>query len=865
MTETLSRREIEKRLKDLPRHLVAGFATRMATYVLPVLATNCDKAGFLWFWKDEKREKHLLSLFRALNIAWYVARASDVGEEKNIFAYAFVYANAAADAAAGAAADAVYAKAAANAAKAAAYAASADNAATYAANAAAYDIAIIEFNLLTSPDNYLSQPLPKHHQSELFIQSLRKIGFDYWADWYQERLDGKPLDLELIEKTISLPDEITTKSPREINAYLASLRIAKQPLNKVRVIFIGHGAAGKTSLVRALHGESVVAGQEQMTCGIDIRHWALPESEIKAHFWDFGGQVMAHATHQFFLRSRCVYVLVLDARSDVNANMQAEYWLEHVRAFGSDAPVLIVGNKADLAPINLNFNSLKEKFENIIDLYPLSCTKYQADYKPEFERFLRDFSKIIRETVKRQQIYFTDAHFNVLTKLQKFTPAKAFLEEKEFHQICNQFNVKQEGELNRQWLLKLLDDLGVIIHFEKIHWSKAYVLNPHWLTYGVYTVLYEDKTKRQQGRVSLQDVQDFLNQRPVKTDDGVTLKYPLDRCQFIIEAMEQFELCYCVDTKNKIYMIPDLLASDQPRNFYFNKIAALAFDFDFEGLLPRHLIANLIVRRHHEIHDEMVWQNGVCFYSQNFQARALIQADYYNRRFSLWVNGLGASRYFSALHDDIMQMLEKMKKLQYQEWVGLPTVHQENQAIAHRAPFRDLLALENAGQRRYICRYGTFNLEEVLKIMPKDKREEQKREIHFHGDRSIYVERDATDLTFGDKTVITQQVQTQIQQLDNKLKELQFEIKTAIEDESLRKQSLAELRAIREALENIQKTNKVEQKEAQETLETFYEHMKNGGSNLMNSLTYLRDSSETTQWVRDHITNLMTTLNSWVN
>jgi GTPase SAR1 family protein len=871
MAEILTPKEIAERLQDLPQHLVTGFAARAATHVLPVLATDCDEAEFLWFWEEEEREKHLSSLFQSLNVAWYAAGAGSVGKEKSIFANAANAATDAANAAANAAYDAVnVANAAYDAANAANAAYDAANAVTYAAYATDYNIVITEFKLLTSPANYLSQPLPKHHQSELFIQSLRKIGFDYWADWYQDRVDGKPIDLELIEKTIFLPNEIT-KSPREINAYLVNLRTgeAKQPLNKVRVIFIGHGAAGKTSLVRALHGESVVAGQEKMTCGIEIRHWALPESEIKAHFWDFGGQVMAHATHQFFLRSRCVYVLVLDARSDVNANMQAEYWLEHVRAFGSDAPVLIVWNKADLTPINLDFNSLKQKFENIIDLYPLSCTKYQADYKPEFERFLRDFSKIIRETVDQQQIYFTDAHFNVLTKLQKFTPRKAFLEETEFNQICNQFEVKQDGDLSRQWLLKLLDDLGVIIHFEKILWSKAYVLNPHWLTYGVYTVLYEDKTKRQQGRVSLQDVHDFLNQQPVKTDDGVTLKYSPDRCQFIIEAMEQFKLCYCVDMKDKIYMIPDLLSSDQPKELDFDKTVALAFDFDFEGLLPRHLIANLIVRRHHEIHNEMVWQNGVYFYNKNFEARALIQADYYNRRFSLWVNGKGASRYFSALHDDIMQMLEKMKKLQYQEWVVLPERYRKNQQTLPRVPFRTLLANERKGNQEYTCEYGDINLAEVLKIMPKDKREEVAKTV-IHAERMFYNEGGTVhDTTFGDKTVITKeiskQVQAQIQELANKLKTLQFEIKTAIEDESVRQQSLAELRAIREALENIQKTDKVEQKEAQETLETFYERMKNGGSNLMNSLTYLRDSSETTQWVRDHITNLMTTLNSWVN
>ncbi len=73
-----------------------------------------------------------------------------------------------------------------------------------------------------------------------------------------------------------------------------------QPLNLVRAIFIGNGAAGKTSLVRKLHDEPVVEGKEEMTPGIEIREWPVPETEINARFWDFGGQVMSHSTHQFF-------------------------------------------------------------------------------------------------------------------------------------------------------------------------------------------------------------------------------------------------------------------------------------------------------------------------------------------------------------------------------------------------------------------------------------------------------------------------------------------------------------------------------------------------------------------------------------
>lgn len=68
--------------------------------------------------------------------------------------------------------------------------------------------------------------------------------------------------------------------------------------------------------MRVLHDEPV-AETEPMTAGLDIREWPVPGTDIKAHFWDFGGQVMAHATHQLFLRESCLYVLVISSRSEI--------------------------------------------------------------------------------------------------------------------------------------------------------------------------------------------------------------------------------------------------------------------------------------------------------------------------------------------------------------------------------------------------------------------------------------------------------------------------------------------------------------------------------------------------------------------
>src|SRR6516164_9973064 len=104
--------------------------------------------------------------------------------------------------------------------------------------------------------------------------------------------------------------------------------------------------------------------------GVFTRITELKDDDLTVHFWDFGGQVMAHATHQFFLRSRCLYVIVLAGRAERNPNEEAEYWLEHVRAFGDSASVLLVGNKVDVMPIALDLLTLKEKYPNIVAFYP---------------------------------------------------------------------------------------------------------------------------------------------------------------------------------------------------------------------------------------------------------------------------------------------------------------------------------------------------------------------------------------------------------------------------------------------------------------------------------------------------------------
>ena len=143
-------------------------------------------------------------------------------------------------------------------------------------------------------------------------------------------------------------------------------------------MLLGRGGAGKTSLVQRLMRDTFDNRQESTT-GIALQDWRLPcpgGDPVMVHIWDFAGQVIAHATHQFFLSARSVYVLVLTARED-SQREDAEYWLRLIRAFGSEdgttSKVLVALNKWATAPVRLDREALREKYPFIVGFMETDC------------------------------------------------------------------------------------------------------------------------------------------------------------------------------------------------------------------------------------------------------------------------------------------------------------------------------------------------------------------------------------------------------------------------------------------------------------------------------------------------------------
>jgi internalin A len=140
--------------------------------------------------------------------------------------------------------------------------------------------------------------------------------------------DALGIPIEILGPTYSnvFGSRKTSAKPASILDYYFSTRGKEgQALRELKLVVVGRGGAGKTSLVRRLNGEPLDPGESE-THGINISPLELEcyDGPVTARVWDFGGQHVLHAMHEFFLTARSLYLLVLGEREDM-AERDAAY------------------------------------------------------------------------------------------------------------------------------------------------------------------------------------------------------------------------------------------------------------------------------------------------------------------------------------------------------------------------------------------------------------------------------------------------------------------------------------------------------------------------------------------------------------
>src|SRR3546814_2639386 len=84
-------------------------------------------------------------------------------------------------------------------------------------------------------------------------------------------------------------------------------------VNRVKVMVVGPGEAGKTTLVNRLKTDEFLSSAS-MTDGIAVNDWQ--HDNVQFYFWDFGGQSVYLNTHRLFFSNRTIFLLVCNSRRD---------------------------------------------------------------------------------------------------------------------------------------------------------------------------------------------------------------------------------------------------------------------------------------------------------------------------------------------------------------------------------------------------------------------------------------------------------------------------------------------------------------------------------------------------------------------
>lgn len=400
--------------------------------------------------------------------------------------------------------------------------------------------------------------------------------------------------------------------PKAILAfYFAKRKQTAKPLNEVKLLLVGHGRVGKTSLSKALRGIAH-DDREPETPGIERHKLPLEtgKSKITAHIWDFGGQEFLHQTHQFFFSERSIYLVVLSGRLG-RPMQEAEYWLRLIRTYGAGSPVIITLNQIKAHPFSVDEHFLKENYPEVKAVIKTDC-----DPRYGIEQLRKLLTQVAWKMPSvRQKIDPT--WIRVRTRLEDMN--ESFVTFDHYQQICADEGVKDPE--SQKILATILNYLGIALNYrDDPRLRETSVLKPRWLVDGIYTILRWLHKQETNGQMKLTDFPKALRSKK---------EYPTKMHPFLLALMEKFELCFPVEGKDA-YLVPGLLDANQPGELKeFIAGDARRIQFWYEDVRPLGLLPRFIVRSHTLSEKQPRWLRGVVL--ARGSARALVRGDHEGR------------------------------------------------------------------------------------------------------------------------------------------------------------------------------------------------------------------------------------------
>ena len=497
-----------------------------------------------------------------------------------------------------------------------------------------------------------------------------------YFDVRHNKLDQLPPE---IRKYIDDPNESAEKFPIYYRQFLEQENIR---LYEAKLLIVGEGGVGKTSLAKKLEDEDYqLNSAESSTEGIEITQYPFSlkdGKEFRVNIWDFGGQEIYYATHQFFLTKSSLYILVVDTRKE---DTDFFYWLNAIELLGGNSPLLIVKNEKQDRQREINERRLRSEFSNLKEVFATNLAT---------NRGLSEIKRAI-------QYYITQLP-HVGTELPKtWVKVRQALEANSRNHITLEeyLNLCQENGFTRYkdklQLSGYLHDLGVCLHFQNDDLlRKTVILKPTWGTDAVYKVLDNPQVIQNLGKFDRRDL------AAIWREDQYAAMRPE-----LLRLMMNFKLCYEIPSRPNTYIAPQLLSPNQPE-YTWNEVDNLLLRYIYD-FMPKGILTRFIVEMHPWIEDQThVWKTGVVLRSKD-GARAEVIELYHCKEIRIRVSGSRRRDLLTAVRYELDKIHVSYDRLKYSTLVPCNCRTCKGRQDPHFYPFHKLQERITNGKQTIEC------------------------------------------------------------------------------------------------------------------------------------------------------------------
>jgi small GTP-binding protein len=472
-------------------------------------------------------------------------------------------------------------------------------------------------------------------------------------DLRENQLNSLPAEISQIPIAIidnnpltNIPDEIVEQGSDAILTYLKEIFSGFRRQWVSKLVFVGEGGVGKTCLLRSLQGKKFV--ESPTTRGIEIHSLKLPheyEEDVELMFnaWDFGGQEIYHATHQFFLTNRSLFILAWNARHGYEQG-KLYYWLDAIQARAPQSPILVVATWTDERDADLPTADLKRKYPQIVDFFDVS--------NKDVTGILELRNAIMHTACNHLPLMgekWPETWLNAANEIRSLN--RRYISPNQLFEIMEIYKVSKAGA---KVLARWMHELGELLYFsDENDLDDLIILKPQWVTKYTSLVLDSD---------------DVIGRDGIFTDEHMEKLWPdLDPVmqQYFLRLMEKFDLSYRTLDNEEVSLVVERLPLDPPnfhdiwdQNSDEKNQHEISIKYELNTLLPG--IPTWFIARSHRFTTHTHWRFGAVFENtkENY-ALGLIQSDPQGHHMQLTVRGTNPHSFFALLKDGLERTLER--------------------------------------------------------------------------------------------------------------------------------------------------------------------------------------------------------------